>query len=175
MKRHRTIASTVVVTVAVVLCAPACALAGSPLLSGYGGPGSGQQVLLGGGLIGGSGGSGGRPGGGSGVGSNSASASTQLGTGSTGKGTTATVKSSTLRGARKATPGSKPSAESKNVTSAPGPVTYPANSQPGSIRIAADSSVAVGLSGLDLLLIVLAIGVLVLTGVFTRRLARLQR
>lgn len=57
-----------VLAVAVLLALPATSFAGDPLLSGYGGPGGGQQALLGGHLLA-------RPGSGSGGGSGSAGGS----------------------------------------------------------------------------------------------------
>jgi hypothetical protein len=52
MKRHRTIVSTFVLLAGCAFM-PAAALAGGPLLSGYGGPGAGAQTILGASLLGG--------------------------------------------------------------------------------------------------------------------------
>ena len=69
MHQKISIVSALTLTLALVaiLCVsvPTVALAGSPLLSGYGGPGTGEQAILGSTLVGG-------PGGGSGSGGSSA-------------------------------------------------------------------------------------------------------
>lgn len=72
MKNHSTIITALALMA--MFAMPSSALAGSPLLSGYGGPGAGEQQIVGGGLVGG-----GRGGsnGGSGGGSSSGSAQSQ--------------------------------------------------------------------------------------------------
>ena len=81
-----------------VLALPAAALAssGSPLLSGYGGPGSGDQAVLGGGLVsGGSGGSGGSGSSGASTSLRAAAPSTSSSTTTSGSGSTSTGSSTT--------------------------------------------------------------------------------
>lgn len=65
MRTQRTIITTLAIAAALAL--PAAAASGSPLLSGYGGPGAGEQQLVSGGLVGGGGGSGSGRGGGPGA------------------------------------------------------------------------------------------------------------
>lgn len=76
MQRQRTIVSTLALLAGVCASAPAAALAGPPLLSGYGGPGAGAQTIVGAALVNG-------PGGGSSGGS---SGSGSAGGGATGSG-----------------------------------------------------------------------------------------
>jgi hypothetical protein len=65
MARLARISTSLATALAVCVLLPGAALAGSPLLSGYAGPGSGEQAVLGGGVVGGSsGGGGGNSGGG---------------------------------------------------------------------------------------------------------------
>ncbi len=96
MTRKIWISSVLLSAGVMLVLAPATALAGSPLLSGYGGPGAGEQAVIGSTLIGGSrgGGAGGSSGcggwAGPGEASGSAGASTSPGGGasSTGSGST---------------------------------------------------------------------------------------
>src|SRR5579863_3764035 len=53
MKRHATIVPTFALVAALGVCVPATAGASAPLLSGYGGPGTGSQAILGSTLLGG--------------------------------------------------------------------------------------------------------------------------
>jgi hypothetical protein len=65
-QRHRSTISVFVLLAGMAMLAPAGAYAGGPLLSGYGGPGAGAQMILGATLVNGpSGGSSGGSGGGS--------------------------------------------------------------------------------------------------------------
>jgi hypothetical protein len=124
---------------------PATAHAG-PLLSGYGGPGQGNQAILGSALLGGSaGGSGtsGRGGSGSRGGSSSATHS---------RGAAGTLASSERAGA---------------LAGERGASSYPAV-EPRASR----SGPALGLSAVDLAYILLAAAALALTGALTRRIAR---
>jgi hypothetical protein len=154
------------------------ALAGS-LLSGYGGPGQGNQELLGSALLhkpGGGSGSGGAGSSGSGSGSSSSSAGTASptiatnaapsnGQGSASRSTSrGKPRSSHLRGgaARSAQPG-------RSSTSPPSIASvYDAAERGGP----APSAGALGLSGADLLLILLTLGMLALIGALSWRLAR---
>jgi hypothetical protein len=159
MTSHRT--SSLILTLLAVLmaCAPSCALAGS-LLSGYGGPGEGNQAILGSALLGG-------PGGGSGSSSTGATGTgAQLGrghaasTGSTGQG-------STTHGAAGGASGSRGGEASGGTARA-----YPVSSRDSSSQPTSGASEALGVSGEDLGYVLLALGALALTGVLTRRLAR---
>src|SRR5437879_8345365 len=74
MKRHRTITSLAALAALVVSMAIAATAHASSLLSGYGGPGQGNQAILGSTLLGGgSGGGGGGPAATSGEGTGSSS------------------------------------------------------------------------------------------------------
>jgi hypothetical protein len=165
MKRH-TIASTLALIVGLGVYAPATATASGPLLSGYGGPGAGSQVIVGSGLIGGGGASSGGSGGGSGAGS---------------PGIATSVGSSTSGTASRASAGAGSQGErSSSHASARGSATHPGaagatppipNLQAGQ---AANASSPAWFSGANLLALLLAAGVLVLLGLATVRLARTQ-
>jgi hypothetical protein len=167
--------------IAVVISAlvPAAASAGS-LLSGYGGPGEGNQAILGSALLGGPSG-GGRSGGGP-------------------SGDAARPGQSGAYGSLIASPGEEQAANSSHGSAAPAGSAGERSSKPGgkqrhgeastaqtsnnaspaytqTIRpstqtAAGSSSQPLGLSGADLLYILLALVVLALTGVVTRGLAR---
>jgi len=176
MRSHRLIITTTLLVLAVSAMAPTAAGAG-PLLSGYGGPGQGNQAILGSALLnGGSGGSGGGGSGGRGSSAGGFTAGLARRTGSAGAGTGA--GSTAGAGAAGGAPAPAPSGRGKHAT---GPVA--GASSGGSTASARSSSLtasrggvggsqALGLSGADLLYILLAFGVLVFTGLLTRRLAR---
>jgi hypothetical protein len=128
---------------------PATAHAG-PLLSGYGGPGQGNQAILGSALLGGSAGGSGTSGGG--------------GSGSRGGSSSAAHSRTATRGAA-GTLGSSKRAEA--LAGERGASSYPAV-EPTASR----SGPALGLSGRDLAYILLAAAALALTGALTRRIAR---
>ncbi|HXQ00189.1 MAG TPA: hypothetical protein VN845_09010 [Solirubrobacteraceae bacterium] len=163
------------------------ALAAGPLLSGYGGPGAGEQAILGATLLGGHrGGSGsGRPAdsqtsGGAVPGSSSATVaggstrSRSSGTGGTVPGGTSPPGSGGAHGSsgtrgsadRSATHGSWRDGER---------VVVHAYVYPSSLRLASADSSALAISGGEALLTILAIATLALVGVLTVRLSRLQR
>jgi hypothetical protein len=127
----------------------------SSLLSGYGGPGQGSQVLLGSTLIGGPGG--GSPGAAAPVGSG-AEASSQSGNATGGSGGPAR----TLGGKRGHSRGTAGALQA--TASAPGAPTrfYPA------VEVTSGASDVLGLSGSDILYIVLAAVALVFTGALTK-------
>ena len=85
MRSRRIIASAVICIAGLLAAMPAAASAGS-LLSGYGGPGEGSQVILGASLVNGPRGGGGSPGGGG-----SQGGSSRAGGGSTAGGESSTV------------------------------------------------------------------------------------
>jgi hypothetical protein len=118
-----------------------------PLLSGYGGPGQGNQAILGSALLGGSAGGSGTSGGG--------------GSGSRGGSSRAAHSRAATHGAA----GSSKRADA--LAGERGASSYPAV-EPTASR----SGPALGLSGADLAYILLAAAALVLTGALTRRIAR---
>jgi hypothetical protein len=165
MKSHRgrTITATLVVA---ALCALAPAAQANSLLSGYGGPGQGSQVILGATLVGGGGGASGSgsgggtsAGGGGGSSQGPAGASTGAAEGSSGGSSHAPT------GSRHAAGGAGGGHASSSDARAYSSAALLAAHEP-----AADSS-PFGLSGTDLLFILLVLGGLVLTGVLTRRVA----
>lgn len=161
MKKHRVI--TTVALLALIL--PATANGGS-LLSGYGGPGQGNQAILGATVIGGaSGGSGGGSsgGGGSGSGTESSSGATSnpsLALKSSGNGVTRTSSKAKI-------PNGQASGSSAGAYQAPS--TLSAN------EAASVGTPALGISGTDLVYIVLAFAALLLTAAITGRLVRRPR
>jgi hypothetical protein len=170
MKSHRIIIY-IGVLLAVAVALPGSALA-SPLLSGYGGPGQGNQALLGSALVNGPKGGGGSSGSttstDTGIAESESSSEGQVsgagsgsskggGTGSSSRSSSA-GRSSSHAGAGKAAPGRSP-------TQAAAPSFYPAAE-----RLPADSQGgSLGLSATDVLLIVLAAALLVSLGLLTRR------
>ena len=123
-----------------------------PLLSGYGGPGQGNQAILGSALVGGSSGGGGTSGGGGG------------GSGSRGAASGVVHSRSTTH----AGAGALASPQRTGVLAGErGASSYPA-AEPTASR----SGTTFGLSGADLAYILLADAALVVTGAFTRRIAR---
>jgi hypothetical protein len=174
---RRTIVMLTLMALAVSAVLPALASAG-PLLSGYGGPGEGNQAILGSALLNGpsgKGGSGGGPGGARGVGGSGSygsliasagegqSAGPSHGAGgSTGSSSSRSSKSGSKQRHVKAGAGKASSSASQpyEQTNRPSTQTSGGGSQP------------FGLSGADLLYILLALVVLALTGVLTRGLVR---
>jgi hypothetical protein len=136
----------------------------NPLLSGYGGPGQGNQAILGSALLGapGGGGAGGSPGGASGAGG-----------GSPGVGPAAGGSRVGSAGARRSGRGSaragKHPGAGAGQASGVSPQPYIASSDTNV------GSQALGLSGQDLLLIFVALVLLAVTAALTRQLARRPR
>jgi hypothetical protein len=152
---------------AVSSAAPAVAAANS-LLSGYGGPGQGSQVILGATLLnsppgGGQGGAGSTPAGvspsagGQAVGATSS----RGGAGSAGAGSAAAAKG---RGSSRAGEGGQ-AATDRSAGSARAPSATPA-------ATSSSSTQPLGLSGDDLLYLFVAVGALVVTAALTKQLAR---
>lgn len=143
-----------------VLLGPTVAT-GSPLLSGYGGPGQGEQAILGGGLVNGP--SGGAPGGGSNAISTAAAQASGASAGSSARGATShpRVRAHTKTPARKHAGGA-----SAGTPAAHSSVTGLAS--PGSSET---SSQLLGLSGKDIIYVVLALALLVATARTIKRLA----
>jgi hypothetical protein len=158
MTSHRTIFSTLVLVAALSATAPVSASANS-LLSGYGGPGQGNQAILGSALLNG-------PGAGGGSAESSPVSSTTIGT-----ATANPLESGPAQAPLRAGHG-----DSSHVTGATAQAsagssgTYPISEQSEAARSVSDGR-ALGLSGEHLLYILLALGVLVFTGVLTKRMA----
>jgi hypothetical protein len=169
MTTHQRITSIFLFAALVAAALPGTAAANS-LLSGYGGPGEGNQAILGSALVNGPKGGGGS-GGSAVVSPTSGSQSSRAQSGETapprthksGRGS----KGSTGRrgsGARatKTAHGTASQAAQRDS------VIYPAASR----EVTAGGSRALGLSGADFVYIILALGVLALTGFLTVRLTR---
>lgn len=188
MTRHRY--SLILLTwsltfLAALAVAPGSALAGS-LLSGYGGPGSGAQALLGSTLVNGAAppgggsstgagagnGSGTGVSGGSGLSSGSGSVTTNGRAGARGAGTGA-AKPAGSGGAHRY--GGQGTATTPGA-SAGGPSAYTSSGSPRTTAALADVQDAgsLGLTGADVALFAMALGLLAATAGLTRRLARTQ-
>lgn len=168
MNRKIRLASAVALAGFLLAFAPWTAFAGTPLLSGYGSPGAGEQAIVGSTLLGGpngGAGSGGSPG-------SSGSSGTRQGgyvrslprgglpsTG-TGNGRVGSRSSSTGRSDGAGTP--------------TGHADTTVFAYPESLRSASAGSPLLGLSGGDLALLAGIVAILVLVGTLTLRLARLQ-
>jgi hypothetical protein len=156
----------VAAALAIAAAIPSAAHAG-PLLSGYGGPGQGNQAILGSTLIGGGGGPSG--GGGSGVSAtiSSGEASAQpLGSSAAGgrvPQASATAPHRGLLGPRHAS--------SSELVGRTRPNRLARSSYPA-VEMTAGTSDTLGLSGSDVLYIILAAVALAFTGVFTKVVAR---
>jgi hypothetical protein len=174
----------VIVSITTLLASPSLAVASSAwassLLSGYGGPGQGNQAILGSSLLNGP-----RGGSGSGGGSTGGSVSSQTGLqatpaagrggapagiGRAGSGDSTVGMHGAKAGARKRrsvgrTAGSA-EAESRGQSTSGAAVAYPISER--------DGGGVFGLSGIDLVYILLVLGGLALTGVFTRLLTHSQ-
>lgn len=190
MKVRRTICiGCLLATLGGVATDSACA---STLLSGYGGPGQGNQATLGSALLNGPTG-GGRGRGGSGSASSTGTASSAPGGGSeqagsaTGQGSASGSGTAAASGAPAAgrgrdghatsgrkgkRNGSAVNAQTRQSSGRPAKALSPSGLYPASERIpAGESSDALGVSGSDLIYIVLAAAVLASAALLTRRLA----
>jgi hypothetical protein len=171
MTRHqRTI--SILVFAALLTAALPSAVLGNSLLSGYGGPGEGNQAILGSALLnapkGGGGGGGDSGGGGASL---SQASGTQTGEAAPSRpahGSSAGTKGSAGRAGKsaRATKTARRGATSHAAQSAS--VVYPAASR----EETTGGSRALGLSDADFVYIILALGVLALTGFLTVRVAR---
>ncbi len=185
MKQQRLTITATLLALAVLGAAPTVASAG-PLLSGYGGPGQGNQAILGSAVVnGGSGGGHSGSGGSTGAGGHSSTGSSSAGVDAAGAGTAAPSAGTAPRAATGASAGAKggaPAAASHNGrkqanrqlagSSGTGSAASAGFSTSSASRGGAGGGQTLGLSGADLLYILLAFGALVFTGVITRRLAR---
>lgn len=170
---QRSARATVALTLLALLASavgPAVAGANS-LLSGYGGPGQGNQAILGAALVGGRSG-GGSSGGGSGGESGDESPSGLALVEGRANGSHPSAARVRARGAGGAAGVSATGHQITGGTSNGGARTYAHESSVNSSQTASGSSPALGLSGADVMYILLALGVLILTAVLTRRLVR---
>jgi hypothetical protein len=169
MRTHRIMAPAVAASAAMlVMAGPAAAAATGPLLSGYGGPGEGSQVILGAALVNGpsggagAGGSGSGETGGSGEADSPAGARNLAGTGG------GSASAQTLRGSSAGAPSQvRRRAPSVAAAGVAGSQLYPSGGNAASV-----GSQPLGVSGPDLLYVILALAALVLTALLTRQLAR---
>jgi hypothetical protein len=175
---RRTIVMLTLIALAVSAVQPALAGAGS-LLSGYGGPGEGNQAILGSALLGGPSGKGGSRGGSGGAGGAARSGSYGSLVASAGEGQIASPShgsggSTGSSSARSSKSGSKQrhveagAGKASNGASQP----YSQTNRSSTQTSGGGGSQPLGLSGADLLYILLALVVLALTGVLTRGLVR---
>jgi len=171
MTSHRTILMTLISLTAMSFAIPSSALAG-PLLSGYGGPGEGNQAILGSALLGGPGD--GSSGGSSGSTGSSSGAAAEMAGGQSGRDqssgsvTGSSGLSSTAGGRPKgAARGGAASSRDNTTESSGGDIRAYAVSSSRSIPGASDT---LGLSGVDLAYVLLVLCVLAFTGVLTKRL-----
>lgn len=170
MNRHQRITSVIVFVALIAAVAPGAALAGS-LLSGYGGPGEGNQAVLGSALLNAPKGGGGNGGGGAGSLGGGQASSGQSGEAAASPAASAggTSKRATHKGSSGRTRSAKPTAAGGTAqASHTHAVIYPAASR----EVTTGGSRALGLSGADFVYIILALGVLALTGLLTVRLTR---
>jgi hypothetical protein len=182
MKSHRTIIVIGGLLVALAAALPAPVLASS-LLSGYGGPGQGNQAILGSALVNGGrgGGSGGASGGSSSTNAGDGEASSAAnGTGtspsSSGSGASGGGKSGTASAPKGRREGGRRGTGKSGEEGTPAADRSAASFYPASERVpAGEGSGVLGLSGADLIYIILAVGVLAFMGVVTARLAGTTR
>lgn len=167
MTPNRTIIPTVALLLGLLAATPSVA-SGNSLLSGYGGPGQGNQAILGASLLNGPSGGGGSSGSPPAVQSGPGST---ISTGSGGLGPTPRQRGKRAAGRtrRGATTGGGGRGLVGQTSEGAGDI-YPASSAGGASQQAPGDSGAFGLSGENLLLILLVVGVLACTGVLTRRL-----
>jgi hypothetical protein len=147
-----------------VLIASSAALAGAnPLLSGYGGPGQGNQAILGSTFINGSSGGGGASGGSSGSvgGENTAPSGPRAGE---------VAASRTSGGAHGTTRRGGGSVKRTGERSSRGSSAYRSSSGLAATQASVAGSPTLGISGKALLFIILVMGALAVTAAFTARL-----
>jgi hypothetical protein len=180
MTTHRNILLTLISLTVISIAVPSSALAGSgPLLGGYGGPGEGNQAILGSALLGGGGGNGSS---GSSGGSSGSSGSSLDGASSTGPQAgrsegNASASGSSAHGAIHGEVG-RSGHQASGARSGGGKTSggvapaYSASSDRANLQSASVASDTLGLSGADLAYILLTLCVLAFTGVLTRRLVR---
>jgi hypothetical protein len=177
MTRNVRIASVLVLAGLLSVMAPTIASASTPLLSGYGGPGAGEQAIVGSVLLAphGSGGSGGSSSGSAGSGGQPQSSvsasggSTSSPTASGGSGPT--VRSGSSSSSPSKSGGGTGGAAPQTGVHASAKATYV---YPSSLRSNSTDSSLLGLSAGDVLALIAMILILGCVGALTLRLARLQ-
>lgn len=162
MTSHRTISLTLTVLAVLMTGGPSSAQAGS-LLGGYGGPGEGNQRILGSALVGGGGGGGPSSGAPAGV-DGQAGRGNIAPVGASGRGSTAREEGGRAAGGATGSRGGKGEAAGGAVRA------YPVVSRQA--QPTTGPTETLGLSDGDLGYALLALGALVFIGVLTRRLAR---
>jgi hypothetical protein len=172
MTRQQRTTSIVLFVVLLAVAMPSAAPANS-LLSGYGGPGEGNQAILGSALLntpkgGGGGSSGDAGGGGGGVSQTSGTQPSEAVAPQSAHGSSAGEKGSTARPGKGARTTKRATRGATSPAAQGTAAIYPAASR----EEAAGGSRALGLSGADFVYIILALGVLALTGFLTARVAR---
>src|ERR1035441_10145913 len=153
MTSHRATLLTLA-SLAVISTAMPSSASASPLLGGYGGPGEGNQAILGSALLNGP-----RGGGGTGAGPAGAPGSAaSLSVGSTSSGVPA---------------GGKQAPGTVGHTSSGSSSPYPVSERGRAAQLAVANYGTLGLSGADLMYVLLALCALAFTAVLTRRLTRI--
>jgi hypothetical protein len=168
MRRHRRSVTAALVVLAVAAVDPAASQA-NPLLSGYGGPGQGNQAILGSALLntprGGSGG---------GSGGGSIAAVPRAAGGGEAPGSSSQPTGARLSGGQGAAGArhkhGQASGKVGNASASGSRANTP--STPSRAAAVRDSSQPLGMSGRDLVYLFLAAGALVVTAAVTRRMAR---
>jgi hypothetical protein len=181
MRRHRIIVAALVPLAGLGVGVPTAALAGPPLLSGYGGPGAGAQTIVGAALVNGPRGGSGSSGSAGGGSTGGATDATELAAGShaTGAASSSAAGTGSAVGNRERAHGANhgghtaasPGAGTEHSTRAAGANPNPSHLGASAAVIASDSGTS-WFSGGDLLALVLAAGALALVALATVRLTR---
>jgi hypothetical protein len=166
MTRDRRTIWAPLAALAVIACAPSVATAkSSPLLSGYGGPGQGEQAILGGGLVN-------TPKGGGGGSGSSGAGSSELTLPSSSAGSTSKAGTGSSAAGHRAARRHHPSSTSSTVPSQGNAATALPSAQVSDRGV---SGGTLGVSSGEVLYLLLALAALALTGALTRQLARRAR
>jgi len=174
MTSHRTILMTLISLTVMSFATPSSALAG-PLLGGYGGPGEGNQAILGSALLGGGGGNGSS---GSSGGSSGSTGSSPEGVSGTGLQPGGSQSNASASGASAHGEVSRPGHQASGARSGGGRASggaahaYAISSDRADLQPTSGATETLGLSGTDLGYVLLVLCALVLTGMLTRRLAQ---
>jgi hypothetical protein len=163
MISHRKVVPIVVLLLGSLAAAPNSASAGT-LLSGYGGPGQGSQAILGLTLLGGPANGGGGAAGGGQAGASGLGAATAAGQGGGATGSAAHRRGTGRHGKGSQPLGAGASGGSRSA--------YQPYVPTGATRLSSAGSGILGLSGSDLLLVLLALAGLLFAGALTRGLAQ---
>jgi hypothetical protein len=169
MTSYRALTTTATLLALALSAAAPAAASADPLLSGYGGPGQGNQAILGSALLNGP------PGGGEGGGGSAGAGGSPTSGGPTGGVTGAPAAAATPGHASSAAGNGSQATERAGKASGNGSQTYSYPSGLAASRAALGGSQTLGLTGTDLMYILLALGALGLTGALTSQLARRPR